>query len=215
MTVHSVAAPALAEGPAGRRLSGRMTMFLVLLVCAAPVLVSYLTFYVVRPEGRSNYGHLILPTRAMPALDLRNLEGQVVLPRSLQGQWLLLVVSPSSCAAACQQQLFMQRQLREMLGRDRDRVDKLWLIPDTNPVDPALQRVAQAGVPVQILRVDPAALAAWLEPESGKALEDHLYIVDPMGQWMMRMPAQPEPGRVKRDLERLLRASASWDNAGR
>jgi len=39
--------------------------------------------------------------------------------------------------------------------------------------------------------------------------------VDPMGEWMMRFPAQPEPARVKRDLERLLRASSFWDQPGR
>ena len=217
-TVHKVDTPLPAEAPpgrGGRRLSGRLTMFLVLLVCAAPVLVSYFTYFVIRPEGRSNYGQLILPMRTVPALELRTLDGAALAPRALHGQWLLVVVGPSVCATACQQQLFMQRQLREMLGRERDRVEKIWLIPDAGPVDPVLRRATEAGVAVQVLRVDRAALAAWLEPEPGRALEDHLYIVDPMGQWMMRMPVEPKPGRVKRDLERLLRASASWDTAGR
>jgi hypothetical protein len=40
-------------------------------------------------------------------------------------------------------------------------------------------------------------------------------IVDPMGEWMMRVPADPEPMRLKRDVERLLRASAGWDRPGR
>ena len=51
--------------------------------------------------------------------------------------------------------------------------------------------------------------------EDGHALEDHLYLVDPMGEWMMRMPADPDPARLRRDLDRLLRASASWDSPGR
>jgi hypothetical protein len=54
-----------------------------------------------------------------------------------------------------------------------------------------------------------------LAPEAGRALEDHLYVVDPMGEWMMRMPVDADPGKVKRDLERLMRASAGWDRAGR
>ena len=58
-------------------------------------------------------------------------------------------------------------------------------------------------------------LAAWLQPDAGHALEEHLYVVDPMGEWMMRVPAQPDPAKVKRDLERLLRVSAGWDRAGR
>ena len=42
-----------------------------------------------------------------------------------------------------------------------------------------------------------------------------MYIVDPMAQWMMRVPVDPDPAALKRDIERLLRASASWDRAGR
>jgi len=39
-----------------------------------------------------------------------------------------------------------------------------------------------------------------------------------MGHWMMRFPAHLDKagaGKAKRDLDRLLRASASWDQAGR
>jgi hypothetical protein len=218
MTVHGVAAPDLADPvviASQRTRGGRLKMLLVLLVCAAPVVASYLTYFVIRPEGRSNYGTLILPTRSLPPLALRTLDGATVPARSLQGQWLLVVVGPAACDAACDQRLFTQRQLREMLGKDRDRVDKLWLITDEAPVAPALRAAIEAPVPLTALRADREAVARWLAPEAGHALEEHLYIVDPMGEWMMRMPARPEPARVKRDLERLLRASASWDLPGR
>jgi hypothetical protein len=46
---------------------GRLKMLLVLLVCAAPVIASYFTFYVLRPEGRSNYATLIEPRAPIPA----------------------------------------------------------------------------------------------------------------------------------------------------
>jgi len=42
-----------------------------------------------------------------------------------------------------------------------------------------------------------------------------MYIVDPLGNWMMRVPPNPEPARLKRDVEKLLRASAGWDKPGR
>jgi hypothetical protein len=102
-----------------------------------------------------------------------------------------------------------------MVGRERDRVEKIWFITDEAPLAPALQQVIEAAPAVTALRADRAALAAWLAPAEGQALEDHLYVVDPMGEWMMRLPVQPDPGKVKRDLERLLRASASWDTRGR
>ena len=210
-TVHNVATPDL-QADQRRTRVGRFKMLMVLLVCAAPVIASYLTYFVIRPQARSNYSALILPTRGLPALALTTLDGKPVAAASLKGQWLLLAVGPSACAGACEQRLYMQRQLREMLGREKARIDKVWFVIDTGAVAP---RVQQAVMPMTVLRVDGSALAAWLLPEPGRALEDHLYVVDPMGEWMMRVPADPDPARVKRDLERLLRASASWDLPGR
>ncbi|MDO8418804.1 MAG: hypothetical protein Q7S90_02115 [Rubrivivax sp.] len=218
LTVHSLATPDLSdprELERSRTRRGRVRMLLVLLVCAAPVIASYFTYFFVRPEGRTNYGSLILPTRGLPALPLTTLDGAEVPARTLRGQWLLVVVAPSSCDERCQNNHFMQRQLREMLGRERDRLDKVWFVTDTAALAAPLRAAVDAGPAMTALRVDRKALAGWLAPAEGQALEDHLYIVDPLGEWMMRMPATPEPGRVKRDLERLLRASASWDTAGR
>ncbi len=217
MTVHSIAAPTLADEEArSRTRRGRVRMLLVLLACAAPVIASYLAYFVIRPEGGSTaYGTLILPTKSLPELALTDLDGRAVPARSLRGQWLLVAVGPAACDAACEQRLFMQRQLREMLGRERDRLDKVWLITDTAPLAEPLRAALTAAPAVTLLRAEAAAVAAWLAPEPGHTLEQHLYIVDPMGEWMMRVPADPEPSRVKRDLDRLLRASAFWDRAGR
>ena len=218
MTVHRVATLDLSdprEIERSRTRRGRMRMLLVLLVCAAPVIASYLAYYVIRPEGRTNYGELILPTRSLPALALRTLDGAAVPARTLRGQWLLVAVAPSSCGERCQPTLFMQRQLREMLGRERDRLDKVWFVTDDGSLAAPLRAAVEAAPAMTVLRVERDALARWLAPADGQVLEDHLYVVDPMGEWMMRMPADAEPSRVKRDLERLLRASASWDTAGR
>jgi hypothetical protein len=219
LTVHSVAGPDLGQAGAAdgsRTRIGRLKMLLVLLVCASPVIASYFTYFVIRPDGRTNYSALILPTRALPAdLNLRTLEGTPVVPRSLHGQWLLVAVGPAACDAACEKRLFMQRQLREMLGRERDRLDKAWIVTDDRPLTPQLREALGGAVPVTVLRADAAAVARWLEPEAGKRVDEHLYVVDPMGEWMMRAPVDPEPSRVKRDLDKVLRASGFWDKAGR
>ena len=215
LTVHDAppAAADLAAVQQSRR--GRLMMTLILLACAAPVLLSYFTYFVVRPQGRTNYATLIDPQRPLPALVLHDLAGRPVDAPSLKGQWLLVVVAPSACDAGCEQRLFMQRQLREMTGKERDKIDKLWLIEDDAPLRPALAAAIGATPAVTALRADRAALAAWLQPEAGHALEDHLYIVDPLGNWMMRAPVDADPIKLKKDLERLLRAAASWDTPGR
>ena len=201
---------------ARRTVYGRLKMLMVLAVCATPVIASYFTYFVIKPQARTNYSELITPTREMPeALAMRNLAGDPVTAASLHGQWLLVVVAGGACDALCEKQLYVQRQLRETLGREKDRVDKLWLIPDTAAPRAAVLEAISAGQPTTVLRVDAAALAQWLAPSQGQQLADHIYLVDPMGQWMMRTPANPDPGKLKRDLDRLLRASGSWDQPGR
>jgi hypothetical protein len=207
--------PGLDEG-ARRTLSGRLKMLLVLAVCAAPVIASYFTYFVIRPQGRSNYDELITPPIALPVdLPLTTLAGAPVSALSLRGQWLLVVVADAACDARCERHLFLQRQLRETLGAEKDRLDKVWLIPDGGTPRPEVLQAISRGQAATVLRVPRDALARWLTPASGHALADHLYIVDPMGQWMMRSPVDPDPSKVKRDVDRLLRASASWDRPGR
>ncbi|MCU0967673.1 MAG: hypothetical protein MUF03_02435 [Rubrivivax sp.] len=214
MTVHGIPVPDLSFERRRTR-TGRLKMLLVLLACASPVIASYFTYFVIRPEGRTNYGELVQPPREMPKLAASTLDGAAVDLTALRGQWLLVAVGPSACDPGCEQRLYTQRQLREMLGRDRDRLDKVWLVTDDGPVAAPLRAALEAAPPVTVLRVDGEGLARWLDPAAGRRLDEHLYVVDPMGMWMMRVPADPEPRRVHRDLARVLRASASWDQAGR
>jgi hypothetical protein len=213
MTVHSL--PQLDQSSARSAAStraGRWKMLALLLVSAAPVVASYFMYYVVRPEGRRNYGELVNPQRPLPAFTGIDAQGQPVSLTQLKDQWLLISVADSTCDAACQEHLYLQRQLRETLGKEKDRLDWVWLRTGTAPLSDALKQATSAAV---VLQLDAAQLATWLEPAPGQRLEDHLYVVDPLGNWMMRFPANMDPKQAKRDLDRLLRASAFWDKAGR
>lgn len=213
LTVHSLPTPdrGNAERVAATR-AGRWKMLAILLVCAAPVIASYLTYYVIRPEGRRNYGELIAAQPLLPAIEGRDVQGRAVPLTALKDQWLLISVADSACDAACEKHLYLQRQLRETLGREKDRLDWVWLRTGAADLSQPLREATAAAT---VLHVDAAALAQWLQPSPGQRLEDHLYVVDPLGRWMMRFPANIDPARAKRDLDRLLRASSSWDKAGR
>lgn len=195
---------------------GRWQLLGLLLVCATPVIASYFTYYVIRPEGRRNFGELMQPLRPMPAdLAVQTLDGQQRKLGELRDQWLLVSVGGAACDADCRNNLYLQRQLREAMGREKERLDWLWLVTDdaAPPAD-----IAPALDQATVLRVDGAALAKWLAPQAGHALSEHLYVIDPQGQWMMRFPARMDgagAGQARRDLERLLRASSSWDQPGR
>lgn len=216
LTVHTLPQPQeVAAAQLGRTSAGRWKMLAVLVVCLAPVVASYLTFYVVRPEGRRNFGELIEPQRALPDLVGISLDGKSVNLRELKDQWLLVSVAPGACDEQCARHLYMQRQLREGLGKEKDRLDWVWLVNDAAPVAQSVQPALKEAT---VIRVPQAELAIWLQPQAGHELQDHLYLVDPMGKWMMRFPARIDAQaavNVRRDLDRLLRASVHWDKAGR
>jgi hypothetical protein len=216
LTVHSMPTPSQTlDGQATRTTRGRWKMLAVMVICAAPVIASYFSYYVLRPDGRRNFGELIDPQLSLPNLTATSVEGQTINLQTLKGQWLLVSVASGNCDELCNQNLYLQRQMRESLGKDKDRLDRVWLITDDKPIDAKLQTALLGAT---VLRVQASALSSWLKPANGQALADHLYVVDPMGNWMMRFPARIDvanAAKAKRDLERLLRASASWDTAGR
>ena len=213
LSVHSMPRLDAAQPRVGK---GRGKLLLIMLACAAPVIASYFTFYVVRPEGRSNYATLISPEKEMPAsLPLLDLQGRSVSASTLRGQWLIVVAGPAACNTDCEKRLFAQRQLREMTGRERERIDKLWLVTDSATIKPELLAALAATPATQVLRVPATDLSKWLQGAPGESLDSHLYLVDPMGRWMLRAPAQLDPAKFKRDIDRVLRASSSWDTPGR
>lgn len=200
---------------AERTKAGRWKMLLVLLLCASPVVASYVTYYFIRPEGRRNFGELITPQRVVPDINATQLNGAPLNLQTLTGQWLLVSIADGACDARCQQHLYLQRQLRESLGKEKDRLDWVWLVSDAAPIPDALLPALKNAT---VLRLPAEKISSWMQAAPGQQLNDHLYLVDPMGNWMMRFPAGLDAAAAKKakaDIDRLMRASASWDKAGR
>jgi hypothetical protein len=185
---------------------GRWKLLAVLMVCASPLIASYFTYYVVKPEGRTNYGDLIDPRKhPIPDLKALTLDGKPSGLDAYKGKWIMLRVAPSECAKPCQDQVFFMRQMRIMQGKNQDRVERVWLTTDMEPLDIPLLKQFDG---MHVLRADPEALKRWLPLEPGMQLEEHLFLIDPLGNLMMRFPKDPDPSKVKKDLGKLLKASA-------
>jgi len=183
----------------------RLKLWLVIAICAAPVIASYYAYYFVRPDARSNYGALIDPQRPMPALHLKTLDGRAFDNAQLRGRWVILMVAGGDCAAACTDRLYHLRQVRLTTGKDRDRVLRVWLIPDAAPLPTTVIREYDG---TEMLRADPAEIASWLTVNgTTDGYADHIYMVDPLGNLMMQFPRDADPNKTKRDVAKLLRAS--------
>jgi hypothetical protein len=196
-----------AQGPgpqvvdARARRNNRLVLLVFALICIAPVAASYLSYFVIKPEKRTNYGDLIEQS-PVPALKATTLDGKPFDLSSLAGSWVMLSVDQSSCETECAKKLYEMRQIRLTTGKDRDRVQTLWFVTD----DASVPKLVLDAYPNTImLRAEAAALAAWLPAATTPA--DHIYLIDPHQHLMMRFPHDPDPYKVKRDLTKLLNAS--------
>ncbi len=196
--------PGPARAVSGRFRHQRLKLLAVLLVCASPVILSYLFYYVLPPSGRTNYGTLILPQRPVPELRLADAQGKPYRLTTHLGQWVVLQVDTGACGKACADKLYALRQQRTMTGKERERIDRVWLVTDAVRPSAELLRDYEGTV---VLRADPAELAALMPLEPGSRIEDYLWVVDPLGFLMMRFPADGEPSKIRKDISRLLKAS--------
>jgi hypothetical protein len=181
-------------------------LYLLLAVCAAPVIASYIAYYLLPPSGRTNYGALIEPQRPLPALGLQRLDGSPVPAESLRGVWLMVHVDSGVCDAACERKLWLMRQVRLTAGRDADRVQRAWLIVDAAPLATMTMREFDGTIFLRARRDEVAAFLP-LPDQPTARLADHIWLIDPLGNLMLRWPKDADPNRMKRDLGRLLKAS--------
>ncbi|MEB2400478.1 MAG: hypothetical protein OZ927_13145 [Alcaligenaceae bacterium] len=191
-------------------------LYLILALCLAPVVFAVLAYYVpslgLRPEGTSNYGALVEPQRPMPpaeALPLATLDGAPFDLASLRGHWLLVSADGGACPESCVKKLFILRNSHASQGKNVERLARVWFITDDAPV-PA--QVLEAYKGTHMLRVDPAKLAAFLAPDAAPgqleaALQAPMWIIDPLGNLMLRFPADADPISVRDDITKLLKNS--------
>jgi peroxiredoxin len=204
---NKLAEPAI--DPKRARKRGRWMLWLVLLVCASPMIASYFTYYVIKPEKRNNYGTLIdQRAHPVPAMATTTLDGRPQALEQFKGKWVMLMVGPGACPDFCQKQLFALRQLRLMQGKEADRIERVWLITDQEPLDTLIIREYDG---THMLRADAATVTQWLPVDKGTTPADHIYLIDPLGHLMMRFPKDPqlqEVRKVYKDIYKLLKASA-------
>ncbi len=181
-------------------------LYLLLAVCAAPVIASYTAYYFLPPEGRTNYGALIEPQRPLPPLTLRQLDGSPAAAEILRGSWTMVQVDSAACNAMCERKLWLMRQVRLTTGRDADRVQRVWLIVDDAPLATLLMREFEG---TRFVRARANELATFLPlAQSAEArLADHIWLIDPLGNLMLRWPKDADPNRMKKDLIKLLKVS--------
>ncbi|MCW5604918.1 MAG: cytochrome C oxidase subunit I [Burkholderiales bacterium] len=178
-----------------------VSLWLLIAVCAAPMIAAYIAFYLWRPSGQVNYGELI-PPRPLPDTQIERVDGTPFRWSQLKGKWAFAIVDSGACDAHCQQKLLYIRQVRLTQGKELDRIERVWLITDGAVPDAAVTAEYHGTLLVRAAGSDlPGAFPAAGSPA------DHIYVVDPFGNLMMRYPRDADPRLMVKDLARLLKHS--------
>jgi cytochrome oxidase Cu insertion factor (SCO1/SenC/PrrC family) len=176
-------------------------MLAIAALCLAPFVAALIAYFYWQPQGGVNYGDLIA---ARPLIDppLRHLDRRPFRLSALRGKWVLLQLDRAECEAACRAKLYNMRQVRLAQGREKDRVERVWLILDDAPLQTLLMREYDG---TRMLRAAGSPVLTEFPPPGGA--RDHIYLIDPLGNLMLRFPKEADPRKMHKDLSRLLRAS--------
>lgn len=147
------------------------------------------------PGGRTHGGVLNEPAVPLPEEGLEPAGGTADLP-VFDERWTFLQVAPDGCDDACRQGLATTRQVRALLHRRAPRVQRVLVTAGPPPADlgdhPDLARY-RGG----------AALRETLgEHEAGT-----VYVVDPLGNWVLTYPAPADADALFGDIKHLLKLS--------
>jgi cytochrome oxidase Cu insertion factor (SCO1/SenC/PrrC family) len=183
------------------RTANRLKLLGIGLAALLPVVASYLLYLYWVPERHVNYGELLQPA-PVPAAALPLVEGSTFRFSDLRGHWVLVAIGSGTCPPACEQRLWAMRQVRLAQGKHAPRVERVWLIDDANLPQP---RVRDAYAGTWMVQADGNSLLNAFP--AGGSNRDHLYLVDPLGNLIMRYPAALDPKAMIKDLGRLLKYS--------
>ncbi|MGA8050394.1 MAG: SCO family protein [Burkholderiales bacterium] len=183
--------------------SGRLKLLLLAAFFAAPFLLAWLAYRFDWGTGAAgNYGELLKPPVAMPDSAFTALDGAPFSLARVRGKWVLVQFDASRCDAYCEQKLYFMRQVRRALGKDMERVERVWVLTDGGTPDAKLLAAVEGTYVVRPHGGNfSAAFPAAVSPA------DHIYLVDPMGNVIMRFPRDPNPSKMLKDLQRLLKYS--------
>jgi cytochrome oxidase Cu insertion factor (SCO1/SenC/PrrC family) len=189
----------VAPESAGR---ARLKLLLIGLFFALPFVLAWAAYRLHWTPGDSgNYGEL-LPPRHIPNGGLASLDGKPVSLAGLRGKWVMLEFDASRCDAYCERKLYFMRQLRVAQGKDMDRVERVWVLTDGGTPGPKLMAAIEGTYVVRA--ADGSVATAFAHRHS---VADHIYLIDPLGNIMMRFPRDPNPSKMLKDLQRLLKYS--------
>ena len=173
---------------------GRRPLLLLVVLFVAPLAGAFLLYYGSswRPASHTNHGQLIAPVVRVAGA-------------AFTGKWSLVVIGAgdAGCDARCRDALIYARQTWLSLGKLTPRAQRVLLGGEGCCDDDYLQREHTGLLTLPANEAGGAALRRLFPPPQ----EHAIYVVDPLGNLMMRYDVRDSPSGLRDDLKKLLELS--------
>lgn len=182
-----------------RRRSARFHLILIGVIAASPFVGSYLLYKLWKPDAFVNHGELVVDAQPPAPSSADPLQATL---KSLEGKWVLATVDSGACGETCRNKLYYLRQIRLTQGKSMDRIERLWMVSDGVAPDATMMKEFTG------MQVVMASSSEWVRKLPSRTTPgDYIYIIDPLGNVVLRYPPGFNPTGMKKDLSRLIRAS--------
>jgi len=180
---------------------GRFTLLLIILILGSPVFLATGYYLMGFNPGSMNYGDL-LEVKKLKGDGINQIDNTIFRMKDLHGKWTMVTIDSGECNEACRLKLFYMRQGRIIQHTEKDRVERLWLIDDNKTVSDELLEEYKGTL---FINAKDSELIKAIGTEDER--RNHIYLVDFMGNLMMRFPEDLEPKKMSEDIKRLLHVS--------
>lgn len=187
---------------------GQRKFLLVAALFFAPLVAAWLLYAVfpsLQPQNKTHHGTLIDPARPLPAFRFSDAQGAIRDATALRGKWSFVYLGAAECAQDCRDRLYALRQLRALLNEKRLRVQRVYVAPDAAALAAARTALGDAHPDLLLLAQTPDGPAP--DEFFGAGDPQALYLVDPLGNWLMTYPGGAAAQGILKDVRRLLRLS--------
>ena len=189
----------MSQGPSQKK--SRLQLLLIALVFLGPLVVAawmYNQGESHTPRGRTNRGALLEPIINVSA----SLSSAEILEKT-DRSWLLIYANTASCDDPCRGALYTYRQARLMLGKEMDRVRRVFLHGDTLP-DTVFLAEEHPGL---ITKEDSSLSGLLNNKRPAELLAGGYFLIDPHGNLVMYFQPDLDPAEMVDDIKHLLRLS--------
>jgi hypothetical protein len=187
------------------RRRGRQVLLIIAAVFLLPVVVAFVLYYggLWRPAGSSSKGELIQPARPLTFAGLKHPDGNPAGADVFTGKWTLIYIGDGACDPDCRQSLVFGRQSRLALNNEMTRVQRVFLVTGNCCAQDYLDAEQPGLIALDASAPEAQALLAQFPADRRHSL----YIVDPLGNLMMRHDASRTSKALLADLKKLLKLS--------